>query len=172
MQVYVLIIVINTIVLSVISPLGWPPVFIGIVGAVALLICYSLAACSDNGMIFKNPPTSVELKQKSANIPKGSVSPSMDLGVEYVSAYPEQTASVLNEGVTMSADSITQPSDSSTQSTGIITMSVESSKQPVTKAVITKPSTMECGICRIERPSTAIHCQACKVCINSIDHHW
>lgn len=47
--VYVLIIGINSIVLGVISPLGWPPVFIGIVGAFALLVSYSAVACTNPG---------------------------------------------------------------------------------------------------------------------------
>lgn len=52
--VYFLIIAINAIVLGVISPLGWPPVLIGLVGMACLLAAYSSVACSDPGIIYKN----------------------------------------------------------------------------------------------------------------------
>lgn len=52
--VYCLIIGLNTIVLGLVSALGWPVVFIGIVGTCILLVAFSLVACSDPGIIYKN----------------------------------------------------------------------------------------------------------------------
>lgn len=52
--VYFLVIVIDAIVLYIISPLGWPPVLIGVIGAILLLWKYSSVACSDPGIIYKN----------------------------------------------------------------------------------------------------------------------
>lgn len=58
--VYFLIVVIDTVVLGVISPLGWPPVLIGIVGAVFLLFAYSFVACSDPGIVYRPNFTETE----------------------------------------------------------------------------------------------------------------
>jgi hypothetical protein len=55
--VYCLIIGINVVVLGVISPLGWPPVLIGIFICCCLLVAYSCVACSNPGIIFKNDYT-------------------------------------------------------------------------------------------------------------------
>jgi len=52
--VYILIVVIDIVVLSVIAPLGWPPVLIGTLGAICLLISYSMVACSDPGIVYLN----------------------------------------------------------------------------------------------------------------------
>jgi hypothetical protein len=54
MGVYFLIIIVNTGVLALISPLGWPPVLIGIFAALCLLVAFSVVACSDPGIIYKN----------------------------------------------------------------------------------------------------------------------
>lgn len=53
-MVYFLIIVVNAGVLYWISPLGWPPVVIGIPGTLFLLITYSIVAFSDPGIVYKN----------------------------------------------------------------------------------------------------------------------
>eukprot|EP01031_Cornospumella_fuschlensis_P037335 gene37335-45328_t len=52
--VYFLIISINVIILSVASPLGWPPILIGLIGAISLLTTYTLTVCSDPGIVYKN----------------------------------------------------------------------------------------------------------------------
>ena len=52
--VYIMIIVINAVVLYVISPIGWIPVIIGLIGAVFLLIAFTKTAFSDPGIIYKN----------------------------------------------------------------------------------------------------------------------
>ena len=60
--VYIMIIGINSIILGVISPIGWPPVLIGLVGAIVLLSTYSCVACSDPGIVYKNDYDQVEEK--------------------------------------------------------------------------------------------------------------
>jgi hypothetical protein len=65
--VYVLIFVINAVILYVISPLGWPPVLIGVVGALILLFIYSLVACSDPGIIYKNDYTPLHTVEDPQN---------------------------------------------------------------------------------------------------------
>lgn len=52
--VYGMIISIDTVVLAVVSPLGWPPVLIGIFGSCCLLYSYSAVVFSDPGIVFKN----------------------------------------------------------------------------------------------------------------------
>jgi hypothetical protein len=52
--VFFLIVVINGVVLGVVSPLGWPPVLIGIIGAIALLVSYSMTVFSDPGIVYKS----------------------------------------------------------------------------------------------------------------------
>lgn len=52
--VFALIIVINGVILYVVSPLGWPPVLIGGVGALFLLCAYCSVAFTDPGTVFKN----------------------------------------------------------------------------------------------------------------------
>jgi hypothetical protein len=52
--VYILIVFINAIILGVTSPLGWPPLLIGLVGTFVLLMAYSAVACSDPGIVYKN----------------------------------------------------------------------------------------------------------------------
>lgn len=49
-----LIVSINVAVLYVISPLGWPPVLIGIVGFVVLLSAFCYTAFSDPGIIYND----------------------------------------------------------------------------------------------------------------------
>lgn len=58
--VYVLIVVIDGVVLGVISPLGWPPVLIGIFGMIVLLTSYSFVACSDPGIIYRTIEPEIE----------------------------------------------------------------------------------------------------------------
>jgi hypothetical protein len=52
--VYFLILGVNAIVLGVVSPLGWPPVMIGLFGCAFLLLAFSMVSCSDPGIIYKN----------------------------------------------------------------------------------------------------------------------
>lgn len=52
--VYMLIVSINVVILYISSPLGWPPILIGAVGAVVLLVCYTVTVCSDPGIVYKN----------------------------------------------------------------------------------------------------------------------
>lgn len=33
------------------------------------------------------------------------------------------------------------------------------------------PSTIECGVCQLQRPYSARHCCYCSACINELDHH-
>ena len=52
--VFAAIIVINIVILYVISPIGWIPVVIGLVGAICLLVTYAQTVFSDPGIIYKN----------------------------------------------------------------------------------------------------------------------
>jgi hypothetical protein len=52
--VFFLIICINTGVLYVISPIGWIPVVIGVIGTLAVLFAYCRTAFSDPGIVYKN----------------------------------------------------------------------------------------------------------------------
>jgi hypothetical protein len=52
--VFVLIIAIDAVMLYVISPLGWPPVLIGIIGCIMLLGSFCVVAFSDPGTVYKN----------------------------------------------------------------------------------------------------------------------
>jgi hypothetical protein len=59
--VYFLIIVIDTVVLTVISALGVPVFVIGLVGFISLLLVYSKLACSDPGIVYKTDETHNEV---------------------------------------------------------------------------------------------------------------
>lgn len=65
-----LMISINAAVLYVISPIGWIPVMIGIIGAVSLLCAYMRTAFSDPGIIYKNdypaPPEQRDLESSES----------------------------------------------------------------------------------------------------------
>lgn len=67
--VYFLIIVINVVVLYIISPVGIEPVFIGAVGAICLLISYSVVSCSNPGIIFKNYYTPIDVESSDVEDP-------------------------------------------------------------------------------------------------------
>mmetsp|Transcript_17360 Transcript_17360/g.23855 ORF Transcript_17360/g.23855 Transcript_17360/m.23855 type:complete len:239 (+) Transcript_17360:31-747(+) len=71
--VYILIVVVDIVVLSVIAPIGWPPVLIGIVGAICLLIAYSMVACSDPGIVYSNDIQSddTDLEESKKTSPQG-----------------------------------------------------------------------------------------------------
>jgi hypothetical protein len=49
-----LIVAVNVTVLAVIAPIGWPPVFIGMLGTVVLGVSYCRTAFSDPGIVYKN----------------------------------------------------------------------------------------------------------------------
>lgn len=50
--VYALIVIVDVVALTIISPLGWPVVLIGGVGALVVLLAYSAVACTDPGIIY------------------------------------------------------------------------------------------------------------------------
>lgn len=52
--VYFLIILVHAIVLYFTSPLGWPPIFIALVGFVVIISSYSYTVFSDPGIIYEN----------------------------------------------------------------------------------------------------------------------
>ncbi|KAJ1439357.1 DHHC palmitoyltransferase-domain-containing protein [Ochromonadaceae sp. CCMP2298] len=49
-----LIVAVNAVVLGVISPIGWPPVLIGLVGTLVLMVTYCRTAFSDPGIVYRN----------------------------------------------------------------------------------------------------------------------
>lgn len=57
--VFILIFTINGVILYVVSPLGWPPVLIGGIGALGLLWTYCSVAFTDPGTVYKNDYTNL-----------------------------------------------------------------------------------------------------------------
>jgi hypothetical protein len=47
--------------------MGWPPVLIGLIGAVVLLLTYSCVACSDPGIIYKNDYENIHEEKNSSD---------------------------------------------------------------------------------------------------------
>jgi palmitoyltransferase ZDHHC9/14/18 len=78
----VLMVVVNTVVLSVISPLGWITVVIGIVGGVLFMVFFCLTAFSDPGIVYKNEFGSLdaELASDVENVDKSSQSVPLNAG--------------------------------------------------------------------------------------------
>jgi hypothetical protein len=163
--VYFLIISIDAFVLYVVSPLGWVPVMLGGIGAVAVLIFYSMVACSDPGIIYKNDYT-----------PMSEMTP---LGAD-IEAHNHGVSNGTNSG----------DSNNSSGGSGVIVVggAGESEKNPVVvggstvapyivtqrrdpNKLIEIPQTMDCGNCEFKRPLTARHCVHCKTCIDELDHH-
>ena len=85
--VYFLIVAIDTIVLGVISPLGWPPVLIGIVGAVFLLFAYSFVACSDPGIVYR--PRLTESESQVSDVEESIVKDSTERNGQLMQRIPD-----------------------------------------------------------------------------------
>jgi hypothetical protein len=154
LMVYVMIIGVNAIILPLISALGVPVMVIGILGCVALLISYSAVACSDPGIIYKNPSTqSSSSAQSSAqsDAEKGQV------GGAVVA---------INSGSGVAGDNGSDSEDPGKEAKALINPSQNNSRGG------SRPATLiECGHCEIQRPMTARHCNYCGVCVENLDHH-
>jgi hypothetical protein len=143
--VYLLIISINVVVLAVVSPLGWPPVLIGSVGALALLYAYSAVSCSDPGIIFKNDCNRIsDYNNDDIEDPL------------YERA--QLTTTLSNQNNEMNSPTVIAPVNTSSPP-------FSSSNPP------TIQQTMDCGSCEFKRPHSSRHCQYCEVCIDELDHH-
>jgi hypothetical protein len=169
-----LIIVINAVILGVISPLGWPPVLIGIIGALILLGSYSMVAFSDPGIVYRNDyqrhsstesanqtfsllPTPASSSQiASTNAPvNASSTPSHSLG-DVENGGQQRYLLAENHGLAM--NNYTAPS-------------AQHNVTSITRVSFALEHTIECGICQLNRPMTARHCSYCKTCILELDHH-
>lgn len=150
--VYFLIISINAVVLYVVSPLGWPPVLIGGIGAFILLLAYSAVAFTDPGTIYKNDFSSI--------IEEHHQHPDLE--------QQQPLHSNLHLHSLPSQDQITvttnNPPSSPTPARTIPTRNAS------TRNGRSGP-TMECGQCQFQRPMSARHCVYCKTCIDELDHH-
>jgi hypothetical protein len=54
---------------------------------------------------------------------------------------------------------------------GDIEMSVTEEVPKAARVLLSKPDTMRCELCQIDRPFTASHCYDCGVCVDKLDHH-
>ncbi len=178
-----LIFIVNVVILYVISPLGWPPVLIGAIGALLLLGSYSSVAFSDPGIVFRNDYPS---HQQDISTPSSQ---------PHISHRHESLAILENPHTTNSAASSplnslddvenggeerllpSEPSVETHKTNIALTPPFLSQSPPLapssnsTRVTFALERTMECGNCQLHRPMTARHCSYCKVCINELDHH-
>lgn len=174
--VFFLIIVINAVILGVISPLGWPPVLIGVIGALILLGSYSVVAFSDPGIVYRNDypshPNQTSVNQTYSLL----ATPTSDSQIAFVDAStnsastsPHSLDDVESGGEQRLLHS--ENTDSAMKNT------IAQSTQPImnmnssTRVSFALERTMECGNCQLNRPMTARHCSYCKACILELDHH-
>lgn len=192
--VYFLIIAIDGIVLYIVSPLGWIPVMLGGIGAVAVLIFYSMVACSDPGIIYKNDYTPMsELTPLGADIEAhnhGISSHHSNSNEECISNHDHKSSHSANAIVDASGVIVIGGSGNGSEKNPVVTIQdgntssptpayvVQSSSSPSTviqrrdpNKLIEIPQTMDCGNCEFKRPLTARHCIHCKTCIDELDHH-
>lgn len=193
--VFFLIFIVNAVILYVISPLGWPPVLIGVVGALGLLGSYSVVAFSDPGIVYRNeysennfsPPPIPSLTYtatvSSAILPTaGDGRINADVSSKSSSSASETDVAAVDDVESGSHERLL-PLASASPTLGTGSVSVHQTSIPGPPVISTPPSiaptrvafalerTMECGNCLLHRPMTARHCSYCKTCIKELDHH-
>lgn len=151
--VYFLIISINGVILGVISPLGWPPVLIGIIGAIVLLIVYSSVALSDPGIVFRSDYTEVIFSNSS------STSNDVEANSEHSDTVPLNSG-----GVALTAIGSNDIEESKSN------QEVKTSS-PMSNLPKVPSNKIECGRCELKRPYSAHHCDHCGSCCHDLDHH-
>jgi hypothetical protein len=182
-MVYILIVAINGVILYVVSPLGWPPVLIGAVGALSLLWVYSVVVFSDPGTVYRNdygsivPATSYPPQLQTEQQQRQQQQEDQHLAGGDIEEQGEHHP--LHTNNDLPAESHEHDLHGHTPASGFPvnpTSNVAIISAP-TPAVATEPvfingiRTMECGQCQFRRPLTARHCTYCKVCIDHLDHH-
>lgn len=121
--------------------IGWWVYLVGSVSGIAVLVLFSMTACSDPGIIYDYvPQKDIEMKREFELI--------LEEGLERGATEDHpQSSSGSNEGVSSFA-------------------SVPSRRQPLPSVEL-----MDCGSCGMKRPTSASHCYDCGLCIDEIDHH-
>lgn len=159
---YLLIIGINCAVVPLVAALGLTVQVISITGAVGLLISYTCVACSDPGIIYKDP--SYESHQcHQCDVERGAGPKGVE-GKGAVTINP-----VL--GDSESRDSEDSDFDSREGKT-LIRPNRNRNKGFGSSSSRTRTETLiECGQCGLQRPLSAKHCHDCGVCVDGLDHH-
>ncbi len=183
--VYFLIIAIDGIVLYIVSPLGWVPVMLGGIGAGAVLVFYSMVACSDPGIIYKNDftptnemtPLGVDIEAHNHGSPLVSA-PTHGSSVVVVGHLSEKNPVASDQ---QHSDSSNSSGDSTAHNHTHATPAYIVQNSATTPLTLTQrrdpnklieiPQTMDCGNCEFKRPISARHCVHCKTCIDELDHH-
>jgi len=148
--VYFLVIAIDAIILGIISPLGWPPVLIGLVGCVLTLFAFSSVACTDPGIVYKSDYTT--LNAPTANTE--SLNNTVDVEDPFAGTDSAKSSNLQLETKSNDSGKAT-PEPQPTSSTAMIDI----------------PHTIECGQCDFRRPYSARHCTFCQTCVDELDHH-
>lgn len=161
--VFILIIVVNAVILWAISPLGWPPVLIGIIGAILLLLVYSVTVFSNPGIVFKNDYP-FELDSITPGAYATAAGNTIATDVEQRDSAPANTVHNTTHNTIVNS------------ATNNNTINVVPLISDITGSVVTRVSpgtirTVACGQCNFQRPPTAKHCPFCKNCIQNLDHH-
>jgi hypothetical protein len=160
--VYTLVIVVDAIILSVISPLGWPPVLIGLVGLVLTLYSFSSVACTDPGIIYKNDYTDINVRSASSE-PLTNNNTAINNNNDNVDVEDPYAGS--------GSASPNHIPDEAKSSESVEKVVPEPSPPTSHTAMLEVPHSIECGKCDFRRPYSARHCDYCKTCIDELDHH-
>lgn len=142
--VYCSIVTVNGISLWILSKLGWPVVFIGILGVSVMIVAYTVTACSDPGIIYECDYTPRNSHSKISNESKEIHSDHHDVEMGQLVGGGDQ------EPLTLRSPPTPSPSSNS-------------------RLVDVPAATLECGQCQLQRPHSAHHCNYCQVCIDKLD---
>jgi hypothetical protein len=197
---YALIIVLTIFFLVNAAVLLGPVVIaIGTISGLITVWLFSVTACSDPGIIFNYSAPSLnnnnninptyadnaddeEIVRAARGINLGGVLEEGDLPTPHAARTPKSRAVGAAEAYTPGGDS--SRGDSGGLRTGGSSANAGSAGRssrkgrPGTVAIPrhgTGPNgeqwTMECSICQLYRPPTAVHCYECGVCVDRLDHH-
>lgn len=156
--VYFLIIAIDAIILSVISPLGWPPVMIGLVGFVIVICAFSAVACTDPGIVYKNDFTPLDSIVANARTERAESESPLVGGAADIENQVGGEESMNTESP--------NKSNKSSKSNDLV------NPAPLNiNRTVDIPNSIECGQCDFRRPYSARHCNHCKTCVDELDHH-
>lgn len=157
---YILIITVNGVILGISAPvLGWPPLMIGLLGFIGILISFTITVFSDPGIIYRND---YELRAINSNNDNNYDVENQGITNRNHQEIDNNKNDDFNEPLTAGiVQSVTPPQTSPSNNTNSNTSVMPS----------VPPATMECGQCRFQRPYSARHCAYCENCIDKLDHH-
>jgi len=157
------ILVVNTVILTVISPIGYIPVILGLIGAAILVVSYCITAFSDPGIVYSN-----DCDLTDAN---GALA----MNGKDIEAAVIDEKSTLHTPIMQNEDKVSSSSSGTGPGSDKDRPAEESSSLGGGGATDLPPThiphSMDCGQCEFKRPYSSRHCDYCGQCIDRLDHH-